>query len=74
MKKNRLAAGGAAVVIAAGIAVGAAAAPASAASAERIGSVQELHTHLAKAVELEAAQAGTLGDPVGQKVTESVES
>ncbi|MFF7178278.1 hypothetical protein [Streptomyces sp. NPDC008121] len=73
MKKNRLAAGGAAVVIAAGIAVGAAA-PASAASTERIGSVQELHVHLVKAVELEAAQAGTLGDPVGQKVAESVES
>ncbi|MFD5101933.1 hypothetical protein [Streptomyces albidochromogenes] len=73
MKKNRLAAGGAAAAIAVGLAVGAAA-PASAAPTERIGSLQELHAHVAKAVALESAQAGTLGDPVGQKVTESVES
>ncbi|WP_347731682.1 hypothetical protein [Streptomyces sp. CAU 1734] len=58
--KKRLAAGGAAVVLAAGMAVGAAA-PATAAPAERIASAEQFHAHLAKAVELESAQTGEIG-------------
>ncbi|MGV9312173.1 hypothetical protein ACWDR0_08245 [Streptomyces sp. NPDC003691] len=76
MKKNRLAVGGAAAVFAAGIAIGAAAPAASAApAAERIGSVGQLHEHLAKAVEL-AAQSGVVisSDPFGQKAPEAVEA
>ncbi|GGZ90301.1 hypothetical protein AB0P12_03735 [Streptomyces subrutilus] len=77
MKKNKLVAGGAAAVIAAGIAitaVGAAnAAEAAPDSAARITSVQQLHANLAQAVEQEQALGlqGTLGGPVGRAVDAS---
>ncbi|MGV9313577.1 hypothetical protein ACWDR0_15505 [Streptomyces sp. NPDC003691] len=43
------------------MAVGAAAPAGAVPAAERIGSVEQLHVHLAKAVELESAQAGQIG-------------
>ncbi|MFJ8233521.1 hypothetical protein ACIQ9E_26745 [Streptomyces sp. NPDC094448] len=71
MKKNRFAAGGAAVVFAAGMAIGAAA-PATAAPAERIASAEQLHFHLAKAVELESATTGEISCcPAGQYAPEA---
>ncbi|MEV7414420.1 hypothetical protein [Streptomyces sp. NPDC089919] len=87
MKHTRLSATGAAAVIAAGIAVGAAT-PATAAPAkpERITSTAQLHASLAKAVLQEQTATGVLGggvvgrvstarlsgDPVGQKAVPAV--
>ncbi|WP_411102611.1 hypothetical protein [Streptomyces sp. cmx-4-9] len=73
-KKNKLAAGGAAVVIAAGIVIGAVGAAQAAPSApERITSVQQLHDSLAQAVEQEQALGlqGTIGGPVGKALDAS---
>ncbi|MEW1551444.1 hypothetical protein [Streptomyces tsukubensis] len=75
MKKNRLAAGGAAVVFAAGMAVGAATPAAAAPAAERIASAEQFHFHLAKAVELESAQSGEMTCcPAGQYAPEATGS
>ncbi|MFD3755492.1 hypothetical protein [Streptomyces sp. NPDC058622] len=77
MKKNNLKAGGAAAVIAAGIAitaVGAAnAADTAPSQSTRITSVQQLHENLAQAVEQEQALGlqGTIGGPVGRALDES---
>ncbi|MEU5398236.1 hypothetical protein ABZ348_02900 [Streptomyces sp. NPDC005963] len=69
MKKNRLAAGGAAVVLAAGMAIGATAPATAAPATERIASAEQFHAHLAKAVERESAQAGEISCcPAGQYV------
>ncbi|GHI83870.1 hypothetical protein [Streptomyces xanthophaeus] len=73
-KKNKLAAGGAAVVMAAGLAIGAVGvANAAPAAPERITSVEQLHESLAQAVEQEQALGlqGTIGGPVGREVLES---
>ncbi|MER7763509.1 hypothetical protein [Streptomyces sp. NPDC097619] len=72
MKKNKLAAGGAAAVIAAGIVLAGAQ---GATAAERVTSVAELHQHLALAVEQEQSLGaqGTLGDPIGREVQQSAE-
>ncbi|MEU9104144.1 hypothetical protein AB0D54_07215 [Streptomyces xanthophaeus] len=73
-KKNKLAAGGAAVVMAAGLAIGAVGvANAAPAAPERITSVEQLHESLAQAVEQEQALGleGTIGGPVGRKALES---
>lgn len=59
-KKNRLAAGGAAVVLAAGMAIGATAPATAAPTAERIASAEQFHAHLAKAVERESGQNGEI--------------
>ncbi|MFD3545191.1 hypothetical protein ACFWUW_06145 [Streptomyces sp. NPDC058655] len=77
MKKNKLAAGGAAAVIAVGIAitaVGAAnATEAAPSSSARITSVEQLHQNLAQAVEQEQALGlqGTIGGPVGKALDAS---
>ncbi|WCD84931.1 hypothetical protein KPP03845_101254 [Streptomyces xanthophaeus] len=73
-RKNKLAAGGAAVVMAAGLAIGAVGvANAAPAAPERITSVEQLHESLAQAVEQEQALGlqGTIGGPVGREVLES---
>jgi hypothetical protein len=64
MNRQRLAAGGAAAVIAAGIAIGAAAAPVSAASPapQRITSTQQLGDSLRAAVAAEQQRDGVLSD------------
>ncbi|MET9603478.1 hypothetical protein ABZZ17_00275 [Streptomyces sp. NPDC006512] len=79
MKKNKLAAGGAAVVMAAGIAitaVGAANAADRTSSGARITSVEQLHENLAQAVAHEQALGlqGTIGGPVGREVLESYDA
>ncbi|MFJ5807409.1 hypothetical protein [Streptomyces sp. NPDC093093] len=75
MKTNRkLAAGGAAIVLAAGIAITAVgAAHAAPAPTERITSVSGLHESLAQAVAEEQALGlqGTLGGPVGREASAS---
>ncbi|MEU9027566.1 hypothetical protein AB0D46_08515 [Streptomyces sp. NPDC048383] len=80
MKKNKLAAGGAAVVMAAGIAitaVGAAnAAGGTSSGSARITSVEQLHENLAQAVAHEQALGlqGTIGGPVGREALASYDA
>ncbi|MET8749066.1 hypothetical protein ACFXPI_07695 [Streptomyces sp. NPDC059104] len=73
MNRNKLAAGGAAVVMAAGIAMTAVGTANAAPGGARITSVEQLHQNLARAVEHEQALGlqGTLGDPVGREVLAS---
>ncbi|MFI5618837.1 hypothetical protein [Streptomyces sp. NPDC051567] len=70
-RTSRLATGGAAIMLAAGIAIAAAgAAQAAPAPSERITSVRQLHETLAQAVAQERALGaqGPLGDPIGREV------
>ncbi|MBT2407806.1 MULTISPECIES: hypothetical protein [unclassified Streptomyces] len=74
MKKNKLAAGGAAVVMAAGIVITAVgSANAAPTTTDRITSVSQLHESLAQAVAQEEALGlqGTIGDPIGREVLQS---
>ncbi|MFJ1865603.1 hypothetical protein ACIOD1_13315 [Streptomyces sp. NPDC088097] len=77
MKRNRLATGGAAVVMAAGIAIAAAGtANAAPVGGARITSVEQLHANLTQAVAQEQALGlqGTLGDPIGREVLASADA